>query len=722
MSPHWRILNLWTALVIAPCLRCCAGGSEAAQGEADLKPLPSALCDEANCKYVYLGKGIQRVSLDVDMLCDQSGTGPYSMYICNASRAAGCSQICESPLRSSIQSYINAVLAQNPFAQNTSAAESDMSKVPQTDLGLNGSYVFVSQRQALYVALRMLALKIQQPGKPALPSENSSSLSSLEYGLTYGCNWDPPPAGDPAAQAACKLHGPFTGVSAPGLQGNIFGILAWLTALQRESSATAGIREPCYLRQLHNASLWCPHDSVIGAVRGGQDGSAAMAALDTAAFWAKHDGPIEAVGRRPNVCHFESSAWVWRNSRDRRNSERQTSYCKGASHVPGVYGQDVEDFMSIDRPGALAVDIAGAQYGGGRGSASGGTYATQDESTPAFYPESVALGFHSVGRTISTGTNALLFLGIRRYFSGQSGSHGLDEAGLQTPLYCHGNFCGSLEASRLLPQGRILEDSVVTRLGGEATDSTQRLLVRMYRHSLGVITSSCGTCADGNPPTTNMKFRTAGETCLVQWKDGKSGCKEGFGSDWTYWKDVWIWVGALRSDFYPVAAREAFAAVVDSFATGPWGAGVWWGNTLQYFVVKWLATSLLWQDGGGPQLDYYAYGAPGQQGYPVGGFCEQYQAQGLQDVVARLPQIDAAIEARRKNSTLPALMLSDLYTSLQTCSRCTSNCTFPGVGPPPQDVYCISPCTDDFLSCFVSALQNRQNLVLSSMAASSLVV
>lgn len=70
--------------------------------------------------------------------------------------------------------------------------------------------------------------------------------------------------------------------------------------------------------------------------------------------------------------------------------------------------------MSVDRPGTLAVDIAGAQYGGGRGSSSGGTFSTQDESLPTFYPETVALAFHSQNRSISTGTTSLLFLGVRR--------------------------------------------------------------------------------------------------------------------------------------------------------------------------------------------------------------------------------------------------------------------------------------------------------------------
>lgn len=225
----------------------------------------------------------------------------------------------------------------------------------------------------------------------------------------------------------------------------------------------------------------------------------------------------------------------------------------------------------------------------------------------------------------------------------------------------------------------------------------------MYKHSLGVLTSSCGTCADGNLPTTNLKYRTNGTTCLVQWKNGRSGCGEVPAGGWTYWMDVWIWVGALRPDFYPAAARHAFRDLVGRIGTGPWGAGVWWGNTLQYFIVTWLATAMLWDrgSGAGPQLDYYAYGAPGQDGHPIGGFCEQYQAQGYEEVVQKLPLIAAALKARPPER--PAT-LSELYSWLRQCSRCSEECTFPGVGPWPAHVYCSSPCTDDFASCLISAI------------------
>lgn len=45
-------------------------------------------------------------------------------------------------------------------------------------------------------------------------------------------------------------------------------------------------------------------------------------------------------------------------------------------------------------------------------------------------------------------------------------------------------------------------------------------------------------------------------------------------------------------------------------ATGPWGAGVWWGNTLQYFAVVWIATMLLWHKAGIPEDGTAANQAP----------------------------------------------------------------------------------------------------------------
>ncbi|CAJ1356284.1 unnamed protein product [Effrenium voratum] len=601
---------------------------------------------------VALGLGHKDLPLDLHQLCEGSG----SVYLCNRTLTPGCADLCEE--REAFASYLDEVMSSNPFGYD------EPWLVPQVDLSEAEAFIFMSQRQALYVAMRLLAMKMRGIEAP---------VNALSYGLTHGCNWHPVPPSIPPGD--CRRFAPLSGVSVAGVQGNVFSLLAWARALSRENGA-------CYARR-SDRPRWCPHDSVVAAVRGGLSGPDTKERLDTGAFWAQQDVPLSAKGVRPNVCHFEASDWVWRNALDAAPG----NFCKGAREVPGIYSEEVADFMSKDRPFSLAVDIAGAQYGGGCGSASGQTWGTQDESTPVFYPETLALGFHSTGRSIGTGSTALLFLGVRRYFSGQSGSHGRDRSGLQTPLFNSGNSCGSLRHARVLDPSQLLADSAVVQLTSAAD-------VRMFAHSLGVVTSSCGTCLDGNPPNTTHKFKTSGETCLVSWQQGRSTCAKSPEGGWTYWKDVWTWMGALHSDFYPQTAQPAIRALLRRVQTGPWGAGVWWGNTLQYFVVVWLGTFLL-----GLQLDYYAYGLPAEYpevGWPLGGFCEQYQAQGFTDVVQNLELIE---------NQLAGLRVKELYAALQSCSRCEEDCSFVGVGPKPSEIYCQSPCTEDFLRCFLAALQ-----------------
>ena len=76
---------------------------------------------------------------------------------------------------------------------------------------------------------------------------------------------------------------------------------------------------------------------------------------------------------------------------------------------------------------------------------------------------------------------------------------------------------------------------------------------------------------------------------------------------------MWIWVGALKPEFYPEEAQNAMRTLIEHLGTGGWGAGVWFGNTLQYFLIQWVGTALL-QDPDAdaaslpfqPTLEYYA--------------------------------------------------------------------------------------------------------------------
>jgi len=67
--------------------------------------------------------------------------------------------------------------------------------------------------------------------------------------------------------------------------------------------------------------------------------------------------------------------------------------------------------------------------------------------------------------------------------------------------------------------------------------------------------------------------------------------------------DITLWYQAYESTMYDTSVQQAFSSVVGRIGTGPWGAGVWWGDSQQYFLAVWLATSLV----GGASLDYYVY-------------------------------------------------------------------------------------------------------------------
>jgi hypothetical protein len=68
-------------------------------------------------------------------------------------------------------------------------------------------------------------------------------------------------------------------------------------------------------------------------------------------------------------------------------------------------------------------------------------------------------------------------------------------------------------------------------------------------------------------------------------------------------EDVSMWYQAYEATMYPEPVRDAFTALVQHIGTGPWGAGVWWGDSQVYFLTVWLATNLL----KGASLDYYLY-------------------------------------------------------------------------------------------------------------------
>jgi len=81
--------------------------------------------------------------------------------------------------------------------------------------------------------------------------------------------------------------------------------------------------------------------------------------------------------------------------------------------------------------------------------------------------------------------------------------------------------------------------------------------------------------------------------------------------------DVALWYQAFEPTMYEAAVQDALRGVARRIGTGPWGAGEWHGDSQQYFLAVWLATSLI-----GGTLDYYMYDRfcenPGNQCFVLG--------------------------------------------------------------------------------------------------------
>eukprot|EP00435_Cladocopium_sp_Y103_P006081 s5001_g1.t4 len=126
----------------------------------ELRPFRRVLCRgsaASGCPTRQLGPGVRHVQLDLLGICHGDG-----LYSCNRSVTPACAELCGEgsgslPLED-FKRYLDEVLSTNPFEGMDEPWD-----VPQVDLTLSRAFIFLSQRQALYVALRTLALKMQNP-------------------------------------------------------------------------------------------------------------------------------------------------------------------------------------------------------------------------------------------------------------------------------------------------------------------------------------------------------------------------------------------------------------------------------------------------------------------------------------------------------------------------------------------------------------------------------
>eukprot|EP00434_Breviolum_minutum_P005681 symbB.v1.2.005004.t1/scaffold288.1/size478366/34 len=72
---------------------------------------------------------------------------------------------------------------------------------------------------------------------------------------------------------------------------------------------------------------------------------------------------------------------------------------------------------------------------------------------------------------------------------------------------------------------------------------------------------------------------------------------------------VKAWYNAVSLQFWHPDVQGVLKTIAKSIGTGPWGSGVWWGNSQIFALVAWMGQTLAqqtWQ-GQHPYLDYYIY-------------------------------------------------------------------------------------------------------------------
>jgi len=254
-----------------------------------------------------------------------------------------------------------------------------------------------------------------------------------------------------------------------------------------------------------------------------------------------------------------------------------TTFIKNPNIIKEL-GTAQNDFMAGGPEGQALTDIAGTVVGGG--AALCDLANSQDESLVQFYSEVLAFAFFVPSEKMLPVPWTLL--GARRYvaeLSGESASSGQ-----------YMNRCGHIAPTNWLNEA-IAPASKNVYVNG-------RWWV-VEDHAFVAVASKC-SAASGKCPNNEA----VNNLCDDQRRHSE--------------EDIDLWYQAFEATNYPEPLQKAFTTVVRRIGTGPWGAGVWFGDSQQYFLTVWLATTLLQ----GPDLDYYVYDHfcenPGNQCFVLG--------------------------------------------------------------------------------------------------------
>jgi len=348
------------------------------------------------------------------------------------------------------------------------------------------------------------------------------------------------------------------------------------------------------LRSLMQSSAY--KTTYIGLAFGGTDQATSMDAI-TSKLAAAPLLSRKQMGSL-NVCYFDESSLLVKDAR----APLADSWCRKETSLSDLGAS----FHSLDIPGQTVVDIGGYDLGGYTTVPGAYLWKTQDESIPTFYPETIVWSFFTLEKeakpkgTPDTGGKLYLldktamFFGVRHYLEGLNGSKTL-KAFDYIPgddLYGH-TSCGKA----LGPTQAMLTDTVQANVAGTK--------LTFYDHNL-VFVASQETQPGTVPIALNQnywiperKLYSGASFDSNRWSLLNQNPKDGKWSSPLI--DVGKWWSAFAPQMYHADVSDLFARSVRRIGSFNWGAGAWWGDPEQYFLISWLGTSLL----DDVTLDYY---------------------------------------------------------------------------------------------------------------------
>mmetsp|Transcript_21952 Transcript_21952/g.71104 ORF Transcript_21952/g.71104 Transcript_21952/m.71104 type:complete len:828 (-) Transcript_21952:74-2557(-) len=253
----------------------------------------------------------------------------------------------------------------------------------------------------------------------------------------------------------------------------------------------------------------------------------------------------------------------WKNNLGTRLPE--PTVCQ--RQADGSFDCGLSDFMAGGTQKQALTDIAGGVVGGGAQLCD--LAASQDESLVQFYSEVLAFSFFTNGANKDDSATGMLpvpwvLLGARRYMNQLSGNS-------------MGGSCGAI------PTGNWLNEAISSRTVPVSVGGTQQ---KVAPSAFVGVASVCSACNVGDSCSHEELINNK---CDLQRRHLE--------------QDLSNWYQAFEPAMYEPSVQQAFRSVVSRIGTGPWGAGVWYGDSQQSFLTVWLATSLL----SGITLDYYIY-------------------------------------------------------------------------------------------------------------------